>query len=380
MTSKLPLKADHVGSFLRTDPVKQARASYANGEINRAALREVEDQEIEKLVKKQIDVGLKAITDGDFRRSFWHLDFFVSLKGIEKVEIDRGLQFADGIEVRRVSYEIKDKIEFDENNALINDFLYLNDLVKKYGDGTQVAKVTIPAPGVIFYRNVTEDEKKVYADARALFRDLGKAYREVIRQLYNAGCRYIQFDETTLTTFADENFVSLMTGITDLSKEEVLQLIIDATNYALEDKPADLLVSVHMCRGNFKSKHIHADGGYDYVAPSFDKLKYDAFFLEYDNERSGDFKPLENIQRRNAEVVLGVFTSKFPELEDEDVINRRIKEASQYIPLENIALSPQCGFASTEEGNILTEEEQWNKVKHIIQIAENVWDKASIDK
>lgn len=174
MTSKLPLKADHVGSFLRTDPVKQARASYANGEINRAALREVEDQEIEKLVKKQIDVGLKAITDGDFRRSFWHLDFFVSLKGIEKVEIDRGLQFADGIEVRRVSYEIKDKIEFDENNALINDFLYLNDLVKKYGDGTQVAKVTIPAPGVIFYRNVTEDEKKVYADARALFRDLGK--------------------------------------------------------------------------------------------------------------------------------------------------------------------------------------------------------------
>lgn len=372
MANKLPLKADHVGSLLRTETLKKAREDYQNKKIDAAALKSVEDTEIEKLVQKQIEVGLKAITDGDFRRIMWHHDFFVGLGGIEFVQLESGLEFSDGIKTQPISYEIVDKITFN-NHYMVEHFKFLKAAIDKYGDGTQVAKFTIPAPSVIAYRAVNEKEKEIYPDSTEMFKDLGIAYREMVNALYEAGCRYIQFDDTTLTTFTDPNFSSMMVNTTGLELKKLLNVIVETTNYALQDKPEDLIATVHMCRGNFRSKHIHADGGYEYVAPVFDKLKYDAFFLEYDNDRSGGFEPLKNIKRRDIEIVLGVITSKFAELEDPDTLKDRIQEASQYIPLENLALSPQCGFASSEEGNDVTEEEQWAKLDHMIKIAGHVW-------
>ncbi|MGJ9459708.1 5-methyltetrahydropteroyltriglutamate--homocysteine S-methyltransferase [Oceanobacillus sp. CF4.6] len=379
MTNKLPLKADHVGSFLRTEPIKLAKEAYKNGEIDKAALKEVEDKEIEKLVQKQIDAGLKAITDGEFRRIVWHHDFFSGFEGIELVKNERTATFGGGNKPKPFTIEIKDKIT-NNNHYMVEHFKFLKNAVDRCGDGTQVAKFAIPAPSVITYRSINEKEKEIYPNPVDMFHDLGVAYKKVVHALYEAGCRYIQFDDTTLTAFNDSTFTNRMMKSTGLSKDEILDLIIETTNYALQDKPEDLIATVHMCRGNFRSKHLHTDGGYDYVASIFDQLNYDAFFLEYDDERSGGFKPLKDIKRRDIEIVLGLMTSKFPELEDQSAIANRVKEATQYIPLENLALSPQCGFASTEEGNLLSEEEQWNKINHLIKIADRVWDKVSINK
>ncbi|MFS0613355.1 5-methyltetrahydropteroyltriglutamate--homocysteine S-methyltransferase [Lederbergia ruris] len=379
MANKLPLKGDHVGSFLRTESIKQARAAYAKGEIDKASLKEVEDREIEKLVQKQIEVGLKTITDGEFRRIIWHHDFFSGFEGIELIKNERKATFGGGHKPKPITIVITDKIK-NHHHYMIEHFKFLKEAVDKYGDGTQVAKFAIPAPSVIMYRSINEKEKEVYPNAVDMFHDLGVAYRQVVNALYEAGCRYIQFDDTTFTAFNDPTFTKRMMDSTGLSKDEILDLIIKTTNDALQDKPEDLITTVHMCRGNFRSKHLHTNGGYDYVAPIFDQLHYDAFFLEYDDERSGGFEPLKYIQRRDVEIVLGLITSKFPELEDPFVIKERIKEASQFIPLENLAISPQCGFASSEEGNVLTEEEQWNKIKHMIQIADRVWRKVSVNK
>ncbi|GGH86536.1 methionine synthase II (cobalamin-independent) [Pullulanibacillus pueri] len=376
MAGKLPLKADHVGSLLRTEPVKQARAAYASKTIDKAALTDVEDREIEKIVQKQIEVGLKTITDGEFRRIVWHHDFFSGFEGIELIEKERKATFGGGNTPKPITSIITGKIK-NNQHYMLEHFKFLKRAVEKYGDGTQVAKFAIPAPSVIMYRSIDEKEKEIYPNAVDLFHDLGVAYREVVQALYDAGCRYLQFDDTTFTGFNDETFTQRMIDATGLSKDAILQLIIDTTNIALQDKPKDLITTVHMCRGNFRSKHLHSDGGYDYVTPIFDQLNYDAFFLEYDTERSGGFEPLSAIKRRDIEVVLGLITSKHPELEDPAVIQERIQEASQYIPLENLAISPQCGFASSEEGNLLSEEEQWDKLKHVIHLAEKVWDKSA---
>lgn len=367
-----PIRANHVGSFLRTERLKQARADFKNNQIDHSALKAVEKEEIKKIVKKQIEVGLKTITDGEFQRSWWNLDFFVGLNGIDKVTVDEGVAFADGTKVRPESYVINKQIS-GENHPFVEQFKTLQAIVDEVGDGSQVVKFTIPAPGVIMYRTVGELEKEVYPDTKELFRDLGRAYKQVVADLYNAGCHYIQFDETTLTTFTDPGFTSHMIEISGLTKEEILDSIVEATDIALQDKPTDLLTAVHMCRGNFRSRYMHADGDYGYVAPVFPRLNYDAFFLEYDTERSGGFEPLRHLQGTDKIAVIGIFTSKFGELEDADQIKGRIKEATQYLPLEQLAISPQCGFASTEEGNELTEEEQWNKIRHIINIAEEVW-------
>lgn len=379
MANKLPLKGDHVGSLLRTEPIKQARAAFAKEEIDKATLKEVEDREIEKLVQKQIEVGLKTITDGEFRRIIWHHDFFSGFEGIEMIKNERKATFGGGNKPKPITIVITGKIK-NHDHYMIEHFKFLKKAVDKYGDGTQVAKFAIPAPSVIMYRSFNEREKEIYPNPVDMFHDLGVAYREVVKALYEAGCRYIQFDDTTFTAFNDQTFTKRMMESTGLSKEEILDLMIKTTNDVLQDKPEDLIITVHMCRGNFRSKHLHANGGYDYVAPIFDQLHYDAFFLEYDDERSGDFEPLKHINRRDVEIVLGLITSKFPELEESFAIKERMIEASQFIPLENLAISPQCGFASSEEGNVLTEEEQWNKIKHMLQIAESVFGKVAANK
>lgn len=378
MTNHLPFKADHVGSFLRTEAIKQAREAYSKGKIDCASLKEVEDREIEKLVQKQIEVGLKTITDGEFRRIIWHHDFFSGFDGIEMIKNERKRTFGGRNKPKPITVIITGKIKTN-NHYMIEHFKFLKNAVDKYGDGTQIAKFAIPAPSVIMYRSISDNEKDIYPNARELFYDLGVAYQKVVKTLYEAGCRYIQFDDTTFTAFNDPTFTNRMMDSTGLNKDEILDLIIETTNYALQDKPDDLISTVHMCRGNFNSKHLHTDGGYDYVAPIFDQLNYNAFFLEYDDERSGGFEPLKMIKRRDREVVLGLFTSKFPKLEEPEAIDERIKEASQFIPLENLAISPQCGFASSEEGNVLTEGEQWKKIKHIIKIAESVWGQSTVN-
>lgn len=372
MMHKLPLKADHVGSLLRSAPIQSARKAYQQKEMTQAELTKVENIEIKKLVQKQIDIGLKAITDGEFRRLFWSHDFFVGLDGIEFIEVDRGIRFSDGVKTKPIAFEIVDKIKFN-HHYMIEHFKFLKQTVDELGDGSQVAKFTIPAPSVIMYRYVNEREKVIYPDATDMFKDLARAYQEMVQALYEAGCRYLQFDDTTLTTFTDPKFSTMMVETTGLALPELLHTIIETTNTALQDKPEDLTTTVHMCRGNFRSKSMHADGGYDYVAPFFDQLNYDAFFLEYDDERSGGFEPLKDIKRRDVEIVLGLITSKTPTLEDVDYIKNRIQQASRFIPKENLALSPQCGFASTEEGNDLTVEQQWAKLSHVIKIAEDVW-------
>lgn len=372
MGLKLPLKADHVGSLLRSEPLKQARKAFEHNEITQQQLTEIEDREIRNIVQKQIDIGFKAITDGEFRRMFWSHDFFAGLDGIEFKELEHGFEFSDGVKTKALAYEITGKIKFN-HHYMVEHFRFLKKAVDELGDGTQVAKFAIPAPSVIMYRYVNEREKEIYPKAEDLFQDLGIAYREMVNALYEAGCRYLQFDDTTLTTFADPAFSSMMVNTTGLSLEALLDLFVETTNYALQDKPEDLITSVHLCRGNFRSKHMHADGGYEFVAPVFDRLNYDAFFLEYDDERSGGFEPLKEVKRRDVEIVLGLVTSKFPELEDPEMIQARIREASRFLPLENLAISPQCGFASTEEGNELTEEEQWNKLAHVVSIAANTW-------
>ncbi|MBO0992809.1 5-methyltetrahydropteroyltriglutamate--homocysteine S-methyltransferase [Bacillus sp. SD088] len=379
MANKLPLKGDHVGSFLRTESIKQARAAYAKGEIDKASLKEVEDREIEKLVQKQIEAGLKTITDGEFRRIIWHHDFFSGFEGIELIKNERKATFGGGNKPKPITIVVTDKIK-NNHHYMIEHFKFLKKVVDKYGDGTQVTKFAIPAPSVIMYRSINEREKEIYSNAVDMFHDLSVAYREVVTALYDAGCRYIQFDDTTFTAFNDPTFTKRMMDSTGLSKDEILDLIIKTTNDALQDKPEDLTTTVHMCRGNFRSNHLHTDGDYAYVTPIFDQLHYDGFFLEYDDERSGGFEPLKHIKRRDVEIVLGLITSKFPELEDPLIIKEKIAEASQFIPLENLAISPQCGFASSEEGNVLTEEEQWNKIKHMIQIAESVWGKVYANK
>jgi len=372
MSTQLPCKGDHVGSLLRTNAIKKAREAFDSGTITSEQLKEVEDQEIEKIVKQQIDVGLKAITDGEFRRAWWQFDYYFGLTGFKKIEKDTGFIF-DGDETKAETVEVNGKIKW-EGHEFIEHFKYLKGLVEKHGDGSQVAKMTIPAPFVSIYREVSETEKELYPTAEAFFKDLGKSYKDALHAFYEAGCRYIQFDDTILAALTDREFVrEIEEKCYGLPIDEVYDLVVQTTQDIFKDKPEDLIVSTHLCKGNFRSTFIHDAGDYDYVARRFDELGYDAYFLEYDTERAGGFEPLQHIKNKDTEVVLGLITSKTGPLEDKTSIEKRIGEAASYVRIEQLALSPQCGFASTEEGNKITEEDQWNKLNHVVDIAKAVW-------
>ncbi|RLL40398.1 5-methyltetrahydropteroyltriglutamate--homocysteine S-methyltransferase [Oceanobacillus piezotolerans] len=376
MTSKLPLRADHVGSFLRTEAIKKAREAYANGEIDQLALKEVEDKEIEKLVQKQIKVGLKSITDGEFRRSWWHLDFLSGLEGVEQFETEYVSNFK-GAKTRNTAIKVVSKVDFN-NHYMLEHFKFLKEAVDKYGDGSQIPKFAIPSPNMLFTR-IQGDE--YYKENREQFyKDTVAAYQKAIQAFYDAGCRYLQLDDTSWIDFVSEERINAVVERLNIGVQDIINTRVRCLNEAISKKPEDMIITMHICRGNFRSTYI-TSGGYDHISDAiFADLNVDGLFLEYDDKRSGDFEPLRSFKRDDQTVVLGLITSKFPELEDPDNIKDRIKEASQYIPLDNLALSPQCGFASTEEGNILTEEEQWNKISHIINITESVWDKVSTNK
>lgn len=358
-----PFRGDHVGSFLRPERLKKARLQHENGEITDNELRLIEDEEIIKLVEQQKTAGLKSVTDGELRRKWWHFDFLGGFDGVEFYETDKGLQFK-GVETRAHGIKVTGKIKFN-GHYMIEHFKFLQSAA-----GDAVAKFTIPSPNMLLFR--ASFEEGVYGNDEELFTDLIKAYQDVIAALYDEGCRYLQIDDTSWATFfSEEGRESLRAKGQDPDK--MAAQCARAINEAIADKPADFLITMHICRGNFKSTYT-SSGGYEALSETiFGGLDVDGLFLEFDDERSGGFEPLRYVNRRDLTIVLGLITSKFGDLEDPEQIKKRIGEAAAYVPLEQLCLSPQCGFSSTEEGNLLTAEQQWEKVRHVVKIADDVW-------
>lgn len=367
---KSPFRHDYVGSFLRPAAVKEARAKFARNEITREQLTQVENEEITKLVEKQKAAGFHGLTDGEFRRSYWHLDFMWGFGGIEHVELDHGY-FFHGEETTHGSIKVTGKIT-GENHPFVEHYKF----VKQFEDENTVARQTFPAPAQLLAELFREDNGKdtvaVYPDEDQLIEDIAAAYRQVIRDLYEAGCRNIQFDDCTWGMFCDEKYWEARQKDADITFESEAEKYLRVNNLALQDRPEGLTITTHVCRGNYHSTWA-SRGGYAPVAPYlFAKENVDAFYLEFDDERSGNFEPLKYVPE-DKKVVLGLITTKSPELEDEEEVKARIKEAAQYHPLDKLCLSPQCGFASCEIGNKLTEEEQWAKLALVKKIAEEVW-------
>lgn len=367
---KAPFRLDHVGSFLRPERLKEARAKFNDGEITAEELERVENEEIIALIEKEKELGLKSVTDGEFRRAFWHLDFLENLDGVELVEVDHfSVQFKDK-DVKPKTLRIVDKVDFSENHPFVKHFKFL----KEHAGETPV-KLTIPSPSMLHLITQVREKNYVpierYKDNEALFYDdVVAAYRKTLQCFYDLGCRNIQLDDTSWGEFCalDKREAYEARGF-DL--EQIARDYVDVLNRVIEWKPEDLVVNMHICRGNFRSTWF-SSGGYEPVAKTlFGHCRVDGFFLEYDSDRAGDFTPLRYI--KDQKVVLGLITSKSGDLEDKGEVIARIKEASQYVPLEQLCLSPQCGFSSTEEGNILTIEAQWDKLKLIDEIVHEVW-------
>ena len=363
--TKPPFRADHVGSFLRPAALKEARARREKGAISQAELKAVEDREIEKIVAKQEEIGLKLATDGEFRRSWWHFDFLGMLDGVELYEADQGIQF-QGVQTKAQSLRIVGKLGFSDH-PMVEHFKFLKSHTRL------TPKMTIPAPPVLHFRLAKDGiSKKVYPDLDAFFHDLGETYKKAVKAFYDAGCRYLQFDDTVWAYLcSQEELRKARERMANV--DELKPIYARVINTALEAKPADMTITTHVCRGNFRSTWI-AEGGYEPVAETLlGRLNYDGYFLEYDTERAGGFEPLRFLPKGKKIVVLGLVTSKSGTLEKRDDIKRRIEEAAKFASLEQFCLSPQCGFASTEEGNILAEDEQWAKLAMIAEIAEQVW-------
>ena len=363
--NKPPFRADHVGSILRSAAIKQAREKRAKGEITAVQLKDVEDREIDKIVKKQEEIGLKLATDGEFRRSWWQFDFYRGLDGVELYSVGEGIQFA-GVKTKAESVRVIGKIGFSSHSH-IDHFKFL----KAHSKVTP--KMTIPAPSTLHFRQGRQSiDKKVYPDLDAYFDDVAGAYRKAIRAFYDAGCRYLQMDDTAWSMLCDPNEREKSKGRGD-KPDELPEKYAAMTNKALEGRPSDMTITMHSCRGNFRSTFI-ASGGYEPIAERLlGGVNVDGYFLEYDTDRSGGFEPLRFLPKGDKRVVLGLVTSKSGTLEKKDAIKRRIDEAAKLAPLEQLCLSPQCGFASTEEGNVLAEDEQWAKLRMIVDVADEVW-------
>ncbi len=362
--TKPPFRADHVGSLLRPAALKQARERRTKGEITAAELKAAEDRAIEDIINKQEAVGLQSITDGEFRRSWWHLDFLWGLDGVEKHVMDAGITFA-GTTTRNEGIKVTGKIGFS-SHPMIEHFKFLKAHTKR------TPKMTIPAPSAIYGRpNATPIDKSVYSNKEKMFDDLGQAYRKAVRAFAEAGCRYLQLDEVFIAMLCDPKYRQQMKDRGD-DPDYLGPLYGDLINIAISDIPPDMTVTMHLCRGNYKSTFM-GTGGYDAMQEVlFDRIKVHGYFMEYDTARAGGFEPLRRLQKGRL-AVLGLVTTKTGTLEAKDAIERRIEEAAKFADIEQLCLSPQCGFASTEEGNILAEDEQWAKLKMIGEVAREVW-------
>ncbi len=368
LRTRPPFRADQVGSFLRSAPLKQARARHETGEITDAELKAVEDAEIAKLIAKQEEIGMQLVTDGEYRRSWWHFDFLEGLGGVEGYVAEHGIQFA-GIETKPRGVRVTGKLHF-KDHPFIEHFKFVKDHTKV------TPKMTIPAPAVLHFRGGRKGiSKDVYPDLDAFFDDLAQAYKAAVRAFYDAGCRYLQLDDTVWAYLCSQKELAQARERGD-DPTRLPETYARVINTAIEGRPSDMVISTHVCRGNFRSTWI-SEGGYEPVAEVlFGKVNYDGYFLEYDTERAGGFEPLRFVPKGKKSVVLGLVTSKSGTLEKKDDIKRRIEEATRYVALDQLCLSPQCGFASTEEGNILAEEEQWAKLGMIVELAGEVWGKA----
>ena len=359
-----PFRADHVGSLLRPEALKEAREQFARGEIDAAAIEAVEDAEIRRVVAKQEAIGLRAVTDGEFRRSWWHLDFLWGLDGVERYLLGAGVQFA-GLATRSEGVRVDGRLGFS-GHPMLDHFRFLQ------ANTTRVPKMTIPAPSAIYGRPVRPPiDAQLYPDLDGFFADLGEAYREAVRAFADAGCRYLQLDEVFVAMLCDENYRRQMLERGD-DPDALLHVYGSLINEAISDVPDDMTITMHLCRGNYRSTYMGA-GGYDAVQEVlFGEIEVDGYFMEYDDERSGGFEPLRQLPR-DKRVVLGIVTSKRGRLETRDELLRRIDEAATFTDIDQLCLSCQCGFASTEEGNVLTEDEQWAKLDRIVEVADEVW-------
>lgn len=365
----VPFRYDFVGSFLRPQALKDAKEALDNGQLSQEDYDHIVDEEVVKVVKKQKELGYHVITDGEFRRTFWHLDFMWGFEGVEHKNTGNGVRFNGELAVLDDTYLVG-KIK-----AKAHPFVEYFKFLKQFEDENTVAKYTIPAPAQTFQQMIVpanfETTRKFYATNEELIHDIGVAYQDVIKQFYDAGCRNLQLDDcpwgAIVGDAAKQRYESL--GI-DL--EEVKAELLAVNNLALENKPEDMVITSHICRGNYHSTFF-AKGPYNSVADYvFAKENVDALYLEYDDERSGGFAPLAKVSE-DKKVVLGLITTKTPELEDKETVIKRIHEAAKFIPLDRLYLSPQCGFASCAIGNKLTEEQQWAKLKLVKEIAEEVW-------
>jgi 5-methyltetrahydropteroyltriglutamate--homocysteine methyltransferase len=365
-----PFRADHVGSLLRPPELLEAREGFAEGRIDADELRGIEDDAIRDVVRMQEDVGLQSATDGEFRRASWHMDFIYQLEGISKAEDDLVVHFKNaegGIDFTPAALRVDGRVGLTEP-TFGEHFEFLRDTVT-----SARPKLTIPSPSMVHYRGgAAMIDPDVYPDKDEFWRDLTSAYADQVRMVHELGCTYLQFDDTSLAYLNDPEQRKMIAERGE-DAEHLHEAYIRHINEALADKPDDMTVTTHMCRGNFRSSWV-AEGGYDFVAEAlFGELGVDGFFLEYDDERSGGFEPLRFVPKGKL-VVLGLVTTKRGDLEDKDALKQRIEEASQYVDIDQICLSPQCGFSSTVEGNLVTREEQEAKLRRIVEVAQEVWD------
>ena len=364
---KTPFRYDFVGSFLRPQSLKDAKAKYQNSDITKEEYDKTVNEEITKLVTKQKELGFHAITDGEFRRTFWHLDFMWGFDGVEHKATGGGVPFNAELAVLDDTYLI------GKFKAKAHPFVEYFKFLKQFEDENTVAKYTIPAPAQTYLQFIVpgniEKTREFYKTNDELIEDIGKSYQDVIKQFYDAGCRNLQLDDCSWGSAIGDSANQDAFGF---SIDEFKEQLLTVNNLALENKPEDLVVTSHICRGNYHSTFF-SSGAYDPVADYvFARENVDALLLEYDDERSGGFEPLAKVSA-DKKVVLGLITTKSPKLEDKNEVIKRIHEAAEYIPLDRLCLSPQCGFASCEIGNKLTEEEQWAKLKLVKEIAEEVW-------
>jgi methionine synthase II (cobalamin-independent) len=362
-TARPPFRADHVGSLLRPPELRDARARVARGEMDRAALRPVEDAAIRGAVALQESVGLSSITDGEFRRDWWHIDFLRGFDGVETSTQSFGVRF-EGADEQPPLMKVTGKIR-RTRPSMLDHFTFLKSAT------TRTAKFCLPSPVMLHARGDRPTLRATYPDLAEFWADLTAAYREEIGALCRAGCTYLQIDDTTVAMMCDPKVRAQVTTLGD-DPEQLPGVYADAVNAVLRDVPPEVTVAIHTCRGNFKSTWM-ASGGYDPVAETvFTRLNVKAFFLEYDSDRAGGFEPLRFVPKGKT-VVLGLISSKVPELEKKDDLKRRIDAAARYVPLESLCLSPQCGFSSTVEGNQISEAEQWAKLRLIVDVAREVW-------
>ena len=362
-----PFRADHVGSLLRPHELHELREQVRLGQADAAKLKQAEDRLIRDVVKLQEELGLPSVTDGEFRRDWWHIDFIAGFDGIDlkrEGESYHGVQFK-GVEATPPTMFVTRRLRRTKP-SMVPHFQFLKSVVTK---GTP--KFTLPSPAMLHARGDRESIRQTYPNQDNFWADLTQCYQEEIADLYQAGCRYLQIDDTTIAMFGDPQVQEGFRKLGDDPKRDVA-LYAEAVNAAIQDVPDDMTVAIHTCRGNFRSTWL-ASGSYDYVAETaFSKLDVDGFFLEFDDERSGGFEPLRYIPK-GKKVVLGLVSSKIPDLEKRDELKRRIEAASKFVPMENLCLSPQCGFSSTHHGNNLTVEQEKAKLKLCIDTARDVW-------